>query len=549
MAYILLGHGGESITKPRNIVPEGCMLVVSEECGSLGTVPENILHVAQKEEYREWFLHPDKYKTELETAFRKTLHVYSPGDSYPTLFYSLFDEHGDGENVINVSGVWPLPAPPSIVLSPGSVTPYAIDGRYAWKAYSDAVFPRVAPYSKLDSLRKLAEDNKMTISQKKLFATFPGVYFNFLCRSIPELRTKAEHVLWDSHGDTIVFEGYNIPTTVRNLIRERNLPTATATNLAEMTSRIFKQRSASRSPTRKRHAEDFSAWNSLFNALITPSLYTPDVYLDFLSKIPLSQLNHTDSHNYETLLTVATDTQNEAVFKELLRLGANPNIQRLKGVSPLINAASWSTSAVSMLLDAGADPRLAAQSGSTALHFVTDPAMISLLVSHGANINALNNDNDTPLHTAISVEKEQSITVSLVNEFVRLGADTTIRNKLGLTPFTKALFYDMLDVAKLLAPRKHTDIDSTLLTLVMENNADTTAAWLVRSGIIIPERTWISLLNSARRRRMPRLVAALKKRFAKTFNLNTNTSRTRKSNAEFMTNRRTLKKSRLNRKD
>jgi hypothetical protein len=46
-AFVLLGHGHENIDKPRQIVPPGCTLVVSEECGTLGVIPEYLFDAFQ----------------------------------------------------------------------------------------------------------------------------------------------------------------------------------------------------------------------------------------------------------------------------------------------------------------------------------------------------------------------------------------------------------------------------------------------------------------------------------------------------------------------
>ena len=42
--YILLGHMSESIVGERPRVPDGCMLVLAEECGVLGSIPERVFN-------------------------------------------------------------------------------------------------------------------------------------------------------------------------------------------------------------------------------------------------------------------------------------------------------------------------------------------------------------------------------------------------------------------------------------------------------------------------------------------------------------------------
>jgi ankyrin repeat protein len=74
----------------------------------------------------------------------------------------------------------------------------------------------------------------------------------------------------------------------------------------------------------------------------------------------------------------------------MLNERADPNVKDARGVTPLMQAAIvGSPDAMKLLLDNGADPNAANNSGSTALMFsVTDMRKVRLLLDRGANANA-----------------------------------------------------------------------------------------------------------------------------------------------------------------
>ena len=84
-------------------------------------------------------------------------------------------------------------------------------------------------------------------------------------------------------------------------------------------------------------------------------------------------------------------------FRELIKLGANVNIQDAFGRTPL--------------------------------HCITIKEKIKILIESGANINIQNKNGDTPLHFTSSEEK--------IKILLKAGADLTIKNKEGLTPKEK----------------------------------------------------------------------------------------------------------------
>jgi ankyrin repeat protein len=160
------------------------------------------------------------------------------------------------------------------------------------------------------------------------------------------------------------------------------------------------------------------------------------------------------------------------LIRVLLTHGANPN-QQLKtptlqrhhdpgdrslgeGSTPLMRAAKVpDVPAMRLLLELGADPSLTQRNGTTALLFAAglsrgnavgygrartgtvDEAIeaVTLLLDTGLDINATNNDGQTPLHAAVASITEAR---ALIRFLVAQGADPNIKNKRGQTPLDAA---------------------------------------------------------------------------------------------------------------
>jgi len=481
-AYIIIGHGNESILpNMRNKVPENCLLVTSEECGRFGTLPEHVFDAAQNPAFEEWFKDPVRYKRELESAFRKKLHMYLPGQEHPTLKYTLIDEtKGLG---VGVAGVWPLPSPP-MVLSPGlpGIQKYYTTARDVSTAYSGSVWPRVAKRTTIESLRKM----DLRVSQAKLFSEMPGIYFSFVCRNVIGYERNVRDYV-DLPADTLMF---NLPGSVRNLPKNVHIPP----NLQRVTNRIHEMRNANRTSEERARATEYAAWERLMREMTVHRL---DDASFLVRAIPDSQLETIDNLG-RTLLNVATNEKLVFVARELLARGANPNNATYLMNTPLLDSVTFSEELTHELLAAGATPTVAIN-GSGVLHIVSVPHLVQTLVEAGADPDLQNLNGHTAFHL---VSEETSF---LYQELVDVGADAHIRNNMGLTPFLNSVLNGDLELAIQFAGIVELDAKELeeALNIAILHHHDDIAEWLVRdklSATVAP-----GILRRARRHSLPRL--------------------------------------------
>jgi len=148
------------------------------------------------------------------------------------------------------------------------------------------------------------------------------------------------------------------------------------------------------------------------------------------------------------------------LLKTLLARGANPNAvlktpllaryhntgdgQLGAGATPLMRAAkAIDVTAMRALIDGGADPRLAARTGATALMFAAGAARgkpardvidaMTLCLSHGAEIDATNANGQTAMHLAVDQSDE------VLRFLAARGATVTVKDRQGRTPLDLAL--------------------------------------------------------------------------------------------------------------
>jgi hypothetical protein len=107
----------------------------------------------------------------------------------------------------------------------------------------------------------------------------------------------------------------------------------------------------------------------------------------------------------------------------------------------------------------GADPNIADRNGYRALHFAGDARTIELLLKHGADVDAQNNNGETPLMMGFILAR-----VELVRILLRNGASCRLRNDRGQTALEFAKLYVNNAGAQVDPNRRQASID--LLTAV-----------------------------------------------------------------------------------
>jgi ankyrin repeat protein len=138
----------------------------------------------------------------------------------------------------------------------------------------------------------------------------------------------------------------------------------------------------------------------------------------------------------------------------LLNHGADANAEDEDGLTPL-HTAAWAKSPeiVEMLLERHADIHAQNLNGEVALHFAACDSdtpfeinVLQLLLDHGANVNARDDEGSTPLHhssfrdaDAVSIFECADGTVEVTRLLLEHGANIDAENNEGDTPFMVAL--------------------------------------------------------------------------------------------------------------
>jgi uncharacterized protein len=161
-----------------------------------------------------------------------------------------------------------------------------------------------------------------------------------------------------------------------------------------------------------------------------------------------------------TLQSVRWAVRNDRtdLLRELIGAGAPMNTLDASGRAALHYAIPYGgaqkVQSVTLLLNAGADPNLASQSGDTPLDLAISadqPPLVQLLIERGANVNAVNARGDTPLHrVARAAGRNDALIARLL---VDHGAALDVRNLVGRTPLDEAIGRPNTIVERLLVER------------------------------------------------------------------------------------------------
>ena len=137
-----------------------------------------------------------------------------------------------------------------------------------------------------------------------------------------------------------------------------------------------------------------------------------------------ASVDHVDPEGNTSLL-IAIFREDLDIIKNLLRYGANANIHSKDGKAPLhlcLLRPLMVTGIVESLLKANAYPSKTDKDGNTALHLIFQgrcipekPAedVVRLLLSYGADVNALNLAGESPLHVMLKLFPEDTLEIYL----------------------------------------------------------------------------------------------------------------------------------------
>jgi cytohesin len=140
-----------------------------------------------------------------------------------------------------------------------------------------------------------------------------------------------------------------------------------------------------------------------------------------------------------SLLMYAAESGNPEVVKVVLRFHPDLEARDREGKTAIFAAGGYRyddvdgarVECVRLLAGAGANVNARDEDGNTPLHetFLTD--VEEELLKLGADVNARNKDGETPIFTTVDDEA--------IPLFVKYGADLTVRNKAGLTVLEAAV--------------------------------------------------------------------------------------------------------------
>ena len=134
--------------------------------------------------------------------------------------------------------------------------------------------------------------------------------------------------------------------------------------------------------------------------------------------------------------------------KQQFNAGADINARDASGEEALYKAVSWSRDpeVVALLLDMGAEMEaVEPQHGNRPLHKAVENGNLvfaSILLSRGAQVNARNNHDSTPLHIASRRASDEG-GLEMVRLLLDRGADLEAQDGVGATPLFMSVFTDI----------------------------------------------------------------------------------------------------------
>ncbi len=206
-------------------------------------------------------------------------------------------------------------------------------------------------------------------------------------------------------------------------------------------------------------------YHPLWRQLLVVVLVLPITLLALLL-IVVRQKRQLEALKSSNLLTAVLDT-NFAGVRQALASGAEVNIRNRLDQTPLELAFMYPPcpDMAKMLIEAGADPNARDEHNYTPLHravMIGNLELVQMLLQRGADINAVGRWGCTPLHLAVHGKECKA---AIVRELLAKGADVNACASWGHTPLHYAYADLQMDIAGLLIDAgADADIEATWLT-------------------------------------------------------------------------------------
>jgi len=487
-AYVVLGHGSEKKVAERPIVPAGSALVLTEECGMTGVFPHFIYPILADPANAVLFRDPVTHKATIERLIRRPIRIYSSGSEYPALSYTLLS-HTSEYTQVEPSGVFELPTPDFVAHpSKRGEARYTVAAEDVARVFEGAVVPRTIVQKA--SLKQLETSPALRTTQAALFKAYPGVYYSLLCRVIEEedhiKELITQHFPEYNLNDIFTVEGDDPFLTtaywITDVTPKTNIQRAAITEMKQIVKDVMERRNASGSSLGDQRLMTLLAMRSPPATLVDQQI------------AELPQVNIRDRRNGYTPLMMATRMGHRTAISAILARGANVNARDNEGSTALLFVSDPAIAAI--LLDHGADPTLVSDDGVTTLHVVASikgmEPIVHRILSLGGNPNAQDHEGDTPLHVAG--------TRRIAEMLLAAGADTNLQNEEGFTPLMAAIEEGDTDVAEVLIPLTNLGLRSekgtTALGYAIKAKQDKIAVALIAAGN--PVQDWNKIAEVAK---------------------------------------------------
>lgn len=359
--YTFFGHGSEVVTEilaederiPNTVdLPDGFTLVLTEECGVMGTLPAHIYDVMSDPENMAIFEDPVGHIAELSALLKKNIILYVGPTKIPNFHFTFFNDDPAGVRKVRLyqSGVLQLPLDADDAKKSFNVSKGTIQYPDVAAAYRRTIFPdlkKTFEYFAADSNEERstasASSNEMDYDEihvemydlkdkLKFFISDvfdrvgPGIYYNALCRSIYKYTPK--NVL------SVNSDVYNEPALVHRKLTAKAEKTANEAALLTKTEAILRAREERRGTHRSANSEHEKLLEQMAAKRLDAA--TTAEIIAKIQTMPQTILNTlTSPHDGDRLIHRAVTREDTAILDSLLARDVDLTVQNYQLKTPL----------------------------------------------------------------------------------------------------------------------------------------------------------------------------------------------------------------------